>query len=44
MTGVAGRVRLVAQSPDGAIYIANDAGDLFRLRRVKKPAPVAGSR
>jgi glucose/arabinose dehydrogenase len=28
----AGRVRLVAQGPDGYIYIGNDSGELLRLR------------
>jgi glucose/arabinose dehydrogenase len=32
MYGKAGRVRLVAQGPDGLIYIANDDGQLIRLR------------
>jgi glucose/arabinose dehydrogenase len=32
MYGKAGRVRLVAQGPDGDIYIANDDGQLLRLR------------
>lgn len=31
MYGKAGRVRLVAQSPDGFIYIGNDDGQLLRL-------------
>jgi len=31
LDGNAGRVRLVAQGPDGFIYIANDAGQLLRL-------------
>ncbi|HEU4523339.1 MAG TPA: PQQ-dependent sugar dehydrogenase [Thermoanaerobaculia bacterium] len=33
MSNFAGRVRLVAQGPDGFIYIANDGGELLRLRR-----------
>ena len=32
MNRQAGRVRLVAQSPDGYIYIGNDDGQLLRLR------------
>jgi glucose/arabinose dehydrogenase len=32
MNRQAGRVRLVAQSPDGFIYIGNDDGQLWRLR------------
>jgi glucose/arabinose dehydrogenase len=32
MYGKAGRVRLVAQGPDGFIYIGNDGGQLLRLR------------
>jgi len=32
MYGKAGRVRLVAQGPDGLIYIGNDDGQLLRLR------------
>jgi glucose/arabinose dehydrogenase len=32
MNGKAGRVRLVAQGPDGFIYIGNDDGQLLRLR------------
>lgn len=32
MYGKVGRVRLVAQGPDGFIYIANDDGQLLRLR------------
>jgi glucose/arabinose dehydrogenase len=32
MYGQVGRVRLVAQSPDGFIYIGNDDGQLLRLR------------
>jgi glucose/arabinose dehydrogenase len=32
MNHQAGRVRLVAQSPDGYIYIGNDDGQLLRLR------------
>jgi glucose/arabinose dehydrogenase len=34
MYGKAGRVRLVAQGRDGEIYIANDDGQLLRLRPV----------
>jgi glucose/arabinose dehydrogenase len=34
MYGKAGRVRLVAQGPGGEIYIANDDGQLLRLRPV----------
>jgi len=30
--GKVGRIRLVAQGPDGFIYIANDDGQLLRLR------------
>jgi aldose sugar dehydrogenase len=30
--GKVGRIRLVAQGPDGFIYIANDDGKLLRLR------------
>jgi aldose sugar dehydrogenase len=32
MNRQAGRVRLVAQSPDGFIYVGNDDGQLWRLR------------
>ena len=32
MNRQAGRVRLVAQGPDGYIYIGNDDGQLLRLR------------
>ena len=32
MNRQSGRVRLVAQSPDGYIYIGNDDGQLLRLR------------
>jgi aldose sugar dehydrogenase len=31
-----GRIRLVAQGPDGLIYIANDDGKLLRLSPVPR--------
>jgi aldose sugar dehydrogenase len=34
MYGKVGRIRLVAQGPDGFIYIANDDGQLLRVRPV----------
>lgn len=37
MYGKAGRVRLVAQGPDGLIYIGNDDGQLLRLSPVPGP-------
>jgi glucose/arabinose dehydrogenase len=35
MLGKIGRVRLVAQSGDGFIYVGNDDGQLLRLRPVE---------
>ena len=36
LSGSAGRARLVAQGPDGSIYIGNDAGQLLRLTRCER--------
>ena len=35
MNGKSGRIRLVAQSPDGFLYVGNDDGQLLQLRPVK---------
>ncbi|MGH9601535.1 MAG: PQQ-dependent sugar dehydrogenase [Terriglobales bacterium] len=35
----AGRVRMVAQGPDGFIYIGNDDGQILRLRPAGADTP-----